>query len=256
MSSTSLPFINTASNLLSEKSNLVKILFIFVVILFLFTNLIKINPGHFLAISVTIAVGIFYIQSDVDTNIKLMETLGDIQTPNYEPKFIYLDADLIEAFYSLKTDFYQYNPDTYEKTLKATDSLLRISKDMTTILLPQPEPINNNINFDEPSSPKKETKVTLVNDFENYEVAKLQYKLANNYLNSYIINLPSNPVLHKKFDVITKKIHTLLKKNLDQIYNIYKKNRKVYSRNITDYDLPVPFNGYGKGTTDKSFEYI
>ena len=60
----------------------------------------------------------------------------------------------------------------------------------------------------------------------------------------------------ERFDVITKKIHTLLKKNLDQIYNIYKKNRKVYSRNITDYDLPVPFNGYGKGTTDKSFEYI
>lgn len=261
MASYSIPFINTASISLTDNNFVVKILAVFTISLFLFTNLIHVNPGHFLAIFATALAGFIYIQSNVDTNYKIMEKMVFIETDAFKPKFIYQDADLIEIFHSLKLDFYQYNPKVYDSALKACDNLLRIKKDMNLELLPQPIPVNNNINFeDDPSlkvsSSKKPGKTVLVNAYENYEAAKIQYKLCVNHIFSYIVSIPSNPVIHEKYNRVTKKAQLLLKRNLDEIYQIYKKNKRVYDRDITNYDLQEPYNSYGKKGISTAFEYI
>jgi hypothetical protein len=234
------------------------VIFLFIGILFFFTQLTKVNLGHLLAIAFTISLVLIYIQSNLDTNQGLLTKLDNLGTSNYSPKYMYMDASLIILFESIKKDFYKYNKKTYNSALKACDNLLQIKYDMQLKLLPQPQVENILINFPEYEMKKNVPKTTnLVNAYQNYEAADIQYKLCINYLHSYIINIPSNPALHKKYSIILEKGDILLKRNMDTIYNIYMKNKSKSDRDITDYDLQVPSNKFSDNNLlTKSFDYI
>lgn len=165
---------------------------------------------------------------------------------NVPPKFMYLDANLITLFYDFKNDFYQFNPEAYIKAIQSTNNLLEIRSNFEIQLVSPVVVPNLQDNFaktykltksDEPIGTR-----TLINAYPMYFIAEKQYKLALNYITSFIVSLPSEPVMHLKHQEVTNKAQILLKRNLDIIYKIYSKKKDPGDSFITDYDDAQPMN--------------
>ena len=60
------------SLLWNDNKFVLKVIFLFIGILFFFTQLTKVNLGHLLAIAFTISLVLIYIQSNLDTNQGLL----------------------------------------------------------------------------------------------------------------------------------------------------------------------------------------
>lgn len=244
-------------------------LIIIVIVIWICTIVIDVSIGHILAFF--LIVGIIFISTQTineisnATNFDLeykFDSLGDI---TFQPQFLYLDADLINLYFNIKNDMYNYNPDAYINSLKATDNLLKIRGDFELQLCKTPTVPNimknfevlygqdksiidsfkaNDINYDL-SLDTSNCKDTLLNAYENYQIASSEVKLAMNEIQSMIITLPSDtPVYAFKHKEVCDRLYILLKRNLDFIYNKYQKTRKPYDNYINGYDSTVPFNEY------------
>lgn len=273
-------------------------LFIYIVIvifiLFFSTNVVNIGIGHLFALFISILFISFLVYYnneqllDFNKNIefKLKSLVNNNDT--YQPLYLYIDADLINLFFNIKEDISIYNYDAYINSLSSADNLLRIKYDIEKKLCKSPEPPNLLKNFgegkynnerDEHDIKKdflnisdyklKDDKICdsiLVNAYENYQLAEEQLKLCMNFLHSFIITIPSNPVIHRKYQKILDRAHILLKRNLDFIKNRYneyaKKEITFHTKFIDDYDLPKAINkhtynnNYIKNTAISNFNYF
>lgn len=163
---------------------------------------------------------------------------------NPPPEYFYLDANLINFYYDYKNTFYSYAPKAYIESVRAANALLEIrfnfQRDLSTnVIVP-----NLQDNYAESyvlryGEPKKKI---LANAYAEYLVAENKYRSALNHLQSFILNVPSEPIIHIKQQESLKRLQILLKRNLDIIYNIYKKHKDPSEPAINDYDLQQPSN--------------
>lgn len=220
-------------------------------ILFFFTSIVDIQLGHIFSviISVSIIIIITVIKNedvtnfDTDMEYKLNSL---IDHDDYYPDYFYLDVDLINLFYNIKQDLADYNYNTYVNAIKTANNLLHIKYDILRDLCNPPVIQDLSDNFKIIEEEDKECKSILINAYENYDNAEIQLKKCMNYLHSLIISIPSDPITHKKHDILLKRAHILLKRNLDTVKNRYDKhvmkNLSSNTRFISDYDLPKAIN--------------
>ena len=246
---------------LSNKTILYYIIII-ISILFTFTTIIKVELGHILALIIILLVlfGLTKKMNDTinHTNIELEYKQNSIGDHTFTPEFFYLDADLINLYFNVKNDFYMYNNDAYINSLKAADQLLSIRKQFELKLCPPPVVPDLTKNFEPMSSGGKigdtvtydltiesdpqKCNSMLLNAYPMYLLATTRLKESMNEMQSMIITIPSNPVIHYKHKTVCNRLHVLLKRNLDIIYRIYQEKKKIHDTPITNYDGQVEYN--------------
>lgn len=236
----------------------VSLLLVIFIVTYIFTKVIIVSSGHFLAVIIVVGLLANYSRNNIFANEKILAKLENLSSKRYAPKYMYMDSDLIILFDNIKLDFYKYNPRVFENALKACDNLLRLRYEMELELLPQPK-IKNILENDDKDEEKEQVpkKVGLLNSLQTFEAAEIQYHLCINYLHSYIISIPSNRVLHKKFSIVTEKADILLKRNLDIIYHIYNDNRKLGDPELVEYHTQRAYNSVDTSNNlVHSFDFI
>lgn len=266
-------------NIFPSKQNTLLYLVLSISIMFFFTKVVKIEIGHLLALIVTVAVILYLsftnLQDTTDFNTELEYKLnslmdpdlnGDIQVPDY----FYIDADIINLFFSIKQDLAEYNYDAYRNAIECANNVLHVRFDMEKDLCSPPTVPDLQANFEPNYSQnpdalnefkaradfmnidqydlKQDTKCKsiLLNAYENYQLAEENVKKCMNYIHSMIIAVPSEPVIHLKHKQISDRAHILLKRQLDYIKQRYndsvKRGMTTSTRLIHDYDLPKAIN--------------
>jgi hypothetical protein len=222
-----------------------------------FTTVITVSPGHFLAILIILALLVNYNKNEVFSNEQILIKLENLSTSEYVPRYMYLDSDLIILFDNIKLDFYKYNPRAFTSSLKACDNLLLLRYQSELQLLPQPKVKNILINFTEAEEIEEDPKkVGLLNSLQTFEAAEIQYHNCINYLHSLIITIPSNRTLHQKYAIVMEKADILLKRNLDIIYHIYSDSRRLGDPELTRYHTQQPINTVSEDALTSSFNFI
>lgn len=175
---------------------------------------------------------------------------------NNPPDFFYLDANLITAYRDLKTHFFEYNPDAYLNSTRAANRLLQIKKDFQTTIEQDPIVPNLKDNYAKTYELTHSNNTGIIkNKYPMFLIAEQEYKKALNHAKSFMKTCPSTPVVHLKLNDLTTKINILLKRNLDVIYNIYKREKKNGDQWITDYDNPKAYNKVaGNSVIENSFK--
>lgn len=253
-------------------------IFIYIGILYFFINVINTNLGHILAFFIILLVVMSIYTIDTKQSITIntelqakldslldfseynrkdsnvIEFIGlDLYGYNYPPKFIYTDANLIELFFDIKNTFYTYNPEAYIKSLLAANNLLEIKSNFELPLLPPVTIPNLQDNYTKQLKLQQTTNTKecnlLINAYPEYTIAESEYRNSLNHLQSFITNIPSEPVFHLKHQEILIKAEILLKRNLDKIYKIYKNKKLKKDSIITDYDNTQPYNKFADSTT-------
>lgn len=236
---------------------LVRLLILIFLIIYVFTTVIIVTPGHFLATFIVLMFLLSYNRNTVFDNEQILVKLENLATKDYVPRYLYVDSDLIILFDNIKLDFYQYNPRAFLSSLKACDNLLLLRHQSELKLLPQPKVKNILINFsrdEEPETGPKE--IGLLNSLETFEAAEKQYQICINYLHSLIITIPSNRVLHNKHAIVLEKADILLKRNLDIIYHIYNDSRELGQQELTRYHTQQPMTLNNEGILTDSFNFV
>lgn len=256
------------------KDTILLYLAVSVSILFFFTSIVKIDISHLVSLIIIIIFLVYFTlinnENITDLNIELEYKLNSLLEP--PPDYFYTDADLINLFYNIKEDFALYNYHAYENSIKCANIVLHIKSDIEKQLCSSPKVPNIKRNFTPNSqlnhsdlelNEQKERsdflnvneydfvddtrcKSTLVNAYENYQLAEENVKKCMNYLHSFIMKIPKNPVIHRKHEKILNRVHILLKRNLDAIKKVYdksiKNNMTSSTRLIEDYDMPKAYN--------------
>jgi hypothetical protein len=162
---------------------------------------------------------------------------------NSPPDFFYLDANLITAYSDLKTHFFEYNPEAYLQSTRAANRLLNIKKDFETVISEDPIVPNLKDNYAKTYELTHSNETGVIkNKYPMFLIAEQEYKKALNHISSFMKTCPSVPVIHLKLNDLTLKINLLLKRNLDVIYTIYKREKNNGDPWITDYDNPKAYN--------------
>jgi hypothetical protein len=208
-----------------------------------------------------------------DFNIELEYKLNSLMDPDingevYVPEYFYIDADIINLFYSIKQDLAEYNYDAYKNALECANIVLQVRYDFEKDLCSPPivpdlqanfEPVSDLTELNEFKAradfmnidqyklkQDKVCKSIIINAYENFELAEENVKKCMNYIHSMIISVPSNPVVHLKHNDISERAHILLKRHLDYIKKRYndsiKNGMNTSTRLIHDYDLPKAIN--------------
>ena len=200
---------------------------------------------------------ITYTQKDTESFYNdLVYKIDNLSVDKSLSNYLYLDPDVVVLFDDIKYDFYDYNKDVYEKALKAANTMLWCKKIIETQICPQPLVPNLLDNFGEinlKDSPEKCNKITR-HAYQLFVLSKEQYRLCINYLHSFILSLPSTPSVHLKHLQMMDRSRLILKRNLDAIKNIYKRNTSLKDQQINNYDTFVPANEQtGKIFEDENF---
>lgn len=182
----------------------------------------------------------------------------DFYSYNEPPEYMYIDANLIKLFYDIKNSFFDYSPEAYTKALVSANELLRIRYDFERIVESEPDTpfmLDNYLKSYKIKHSQK-TNNTLINAYENYQVADENVKICLNNLQSFIIVIPSEPILHLKHQEMMVQAEILLRRNLDIIYQIYKTRKIDYDSIITDYDNVKPISSFtGQDQLDTTFNF-
>lgn len=146
--------------------------------------------------------------SPADTNKNKVQELTE------KNNSLFLDPNLINVFFNVQ-DFYLYNADAFEKMVSATDSLLRIHRDLLT----------GAITFCQ----------------ENIEIAEEFQKDALNAYHSFIFALPVGQVLDSKFRNNKKRLEILLARHIDDMRAICRRQygNRASSRSGTKKPLDI-----------------
>ena len=181
-----------------DNNDIFKYIFISIFIVFFTTTIINSKISHLFAF-ILILFAVTYIQNRNKSRIKdfnedlefKLKTLN----PKNSPEFLHMDANIINLLSSIK-DFKKFNSDTFDKIVESCDNMLHIHSDL-----------KKGVNF----------------PVHNFEIAIDQGNLAINYMHSFIINLPTSEVFNKKHEKVLDKFQILIKRNLDKMYIICKK---------------------------------
>lgn len=265
-----------------SKDSILLYLTISIGILFFFTSIVKIELGHLVALIITI-IFLLYLtitknENVQDFNTELEFKLNSLLDNEDPPEYFYIDADIINLFFNIKQDFAEYNYDAYKNAILCANTLLSIRFDMERNLCSPPlvpdlkrnfKPTNQiqkskgigELNEEKEKSDflnvdkydfidDKKCNSTLLNAFENYQIAEENVKKCMNFLHSFIIIIPNVPVMHRKHEKILERVYVLLKRNLDIIKKRYDnsiKNKMSHTTKlIEDYDLPKAFNKHNE----------
>jgi len=211
-------------------------LFIISIVLFVFTTLAPITIAQIGGLLVGISV-IIILQdrefSNIDTFNREMEfklnTIkrlvrsakkdrpGPMKRKDVinDPQFLHHDADIINLLYNVK-DFYQYNPASFQLTVKSIDNVLRLHDELRLIN----EAIGNSEN------PAGEIRRGAGRCEDNLDVLDENQSDALNHFHSLIISMPSNLVLDNKHTDNQKRLHLLLQRHRDDAFRLCKKLQK------------------------------
>jgi hypothetical protein len=255
-----------------NKENILIYFLIFTILLYMFTTVIKIELSHTIALIITVIVILvmydYNKNSLYDVNKEMeykMYSLVDNKYKDYI-SHMYLDPDLIELFYYIRLDFKIFNITSYLKSIKYTNEILKIKKDVFTKLdCKFKESDTNDLDTtwvnpafsikDKEILDKTEGNCLLDNCVENFEKAEyLAIEVLNN-LHSFIITIPSNNFFHKKHKKLLSKAQLLLYRNLDEIKEKCETNKTVNYKTkfITDYIQPKPITNYKHSRADDYF---
>lgn len=127
--------------------------------------------------------------------------------------FLHIDADLINLFYNLQ-DFEKYNTEAYRHMVKSSNNILKLEEDLRKGVL---------------------------NCQENYEEAMKFRDHAMNHYHSFIYSLPSNEFVDNKFQNNQKRLQLLLRRHLDDMYRLCKKQYRKTGYNM--FRKPLTNNG-------------
>ena len=185
--------------------------------------------------------------TNTDLDYKLNSLLEEENRP--VPEFLYIEPDFINFFYSIK-DFRIYNRDAYVKSIKITNNLLKLKKDL-----------DNDFFYNEYG--KKEAwqnfgfiklpvkKNNIKNLKEIFETCELLGFRALNYIQSFSINLPAN--YKKKHKDALSRFHLLMKRVLDDIL-IHSKKHSNNPLIGQYYGLPKP-HAENQSYAEKRFNF-
>lgn len=244
-------------------------IFIIIVTLVLFTRVIDINLGHVFALFISIIVitlfSLSYKQDTTEFNKDMEYKLNYLDNDKSLTNYFYLDVNLISLFYNIKTNYYTYNPISYQNALSSVNEVLKVRNDMEkdicsysksgSILDNDILNINSSLVNDEVYTCGK----ILNNSYENYQIADENTKEALNYLESIFISIPPNENLETNFQRIVDRAQLLLKRNMDIIVSRIKQHEKEldYSKHIiTDYDDTKPINSLISKRQNANFNFF
>lgn len=130
---------------------------------------------------------------------------------NEVPMYLQYDPDMINLFHNI-LDFKEYHPLAYQKSVSSADHFLRLYSDILK---------------------------GSVNCSENKEVADKYASDIMNHYHSMIFKLPSNKLINEKFERNKKRLHLLVKRKQDEMFNLCKAKRKKEKIN---YSTKIDYN--------------
>ena len=196
------------------KRSLFNYLLIFVLVVGYVVRIVK--PTFILVVAIITGMFVTWWYNDKRStklsgvNEELAYRLKIIRPPT---QFFYTDPDIINLFYNIK-EFKDYNQDAYSRTVDSVDNVLAIHEDMR----------------------RKPFKCA-----DSLEVAKKQVLLALNSIQSIIITTPNDDqiydkyrpeILYEKHQKATKTLHLLLRRHIDDMHKMCKKQNKEIPINI------------------------
>lgn len=232
--------------------------FALVVLILVITSLTKLNKQGQVS---------FFVDTDakLDSLLDFSEITGttvklygiDTAGYNFPPKFMYMDANLINLYYDIKNSFAMYNLEAYIRSLRAANDLLGIKHDFELEIEASPIVPNLLDNFSSTFRLKHSgvKNGALVNAHQMFLIATERYKLALNHIQSFILVIPSEPIMHLKHADILKRSHILLKRNLDFIYEEFNKKRRSSDSVVSNYDLAQPYTDTDT-LVEKNFKFF
>lgn len=215
-----------------------KLFFISIVsiILFVFTRISPITIAQLGGLLIGFSI-ILYLQdrefSNIDTFNREMEfklnTIkrlvrdakkdrpGPIKRKDYisDPQYLHHDADIIELLFSIK-DFYEYNPASFQLTVKSIDNILKLHNELKMLN----EAIVSSLD------PRGEIRRGAGRCEHNLDVIDENQSDALNHFHSLILSLPSNVVLDYKHKNSQNRLHLLLQRHRDDSFRLCKKLQK------------------------------
>lgn len=128
------------------------------------------------------------------------------------PEYFHIDVNVIDLFDNVR-DFKAYNGEAWTQMIKATDNVLRLHSDM---------------------------RKGLANCVDHIETARMFKDNAVNHFHSFIMSIPSNPVLDEKFKKNIARFELLLRRHIDDMYRICKKQSEkqgwsIHRRPLIDF---------------------
>lgn len=220
------------SHLLHSMSGEDKVKYILItsIILYFFGAFTNADVGTIIGLVLSTIIVIYMVEeknSDTTLFNKDMEyKLKSLYDDERIPEFISIDSNMIE-FFSLISDYKEYNYSVYEKLISRTNQFLQIRTEIET--------------------------GTALNGYD-FEVAHDIYRNCMNYMQSFKISLPM--ALYENHELAEKRYQILMKRNLDIMldhvkeapYNVYKKSTYYYdtTRPSDSYneDDSTPFGVY------------
>lgn len=198
--------------------------------------------------------------STVNMNIELERKLSGLLEEEQRPPplYFYIDPDMITFFDSIK-DFRIYNRDSYVRSIKTTDNLLKLRRELENdYLINEEKELDSWQNFELIGNENK-GKITsnIKNHRQIFESCELLANKGMNYIHSFVVNLPADKFYKNKHKEAMDRYHILVKRNLDIILSHCKK----YSNDLLlgiDYGKARPHNKLkgNQGPLSESFDYF
>lgn len=176
------------------------------------TTILKATTSHIFAVVVCYLLLSRLKQGNEDENLKFNKDIDDKLSVIGNPKFFYLDVNLINLYFSIYK-WKSFNPHSFNESIKASSNVLRF----------------------------KAEKVARCVD--KYEIALEQSKIALNMLHSFVYSI-DNRLLIEKLKKVLVRLQQLLARHLQDISTECKSDLTVdiHTRYIEDSDGPKGFD--------------
>jgi hypothetical protein len=213
-----------------EAETLFKYIAVFISSIFLIGR-INIGLNVILAIFIAVAI-ILYLEDKRVTKSETLATQHELKLntikpipKNFEPYY-----DIVDFFFSIQ-DFYPFNPPVYEEVIDNVDNFLKLYEYVKKTGVETPE--------------------------KYYDIAENKKQNAVNALHSMIFKLEVDKIVTNKLDRSCKQLDEILRRYLDEMYNIYKKDiyKKGYdsTRSLINTG-PSPVNHYTNIIGDVTYD--
>lgn len=201
------------------------------IITMFFFSFFDIRLNVILAVFVAFLV-IFYLHDKTRTTIDTMDEQHRIKMDVLKPESdeIYKYRDVADFFFSI-SDFYVFNPPTFEDAIDNTDKFFKFYDDI---------------------------KKGIINCEQAFEIAANKKQNAINAVHAIIYGAPTSKIVNEKLINSHRRLDKILQGYLDELYDICHRDLLVNgydsTRNIINTG-PKPYNKYLKSSTNATFTY-
>jgi hypothetical protein len=199
--------------------------FIFISVMFVVTRVFK--PTFIHVIGIIAAVLLIYYR--IDERRSTLSNINDeldfrLKTLYPEPQNLHMDADLVNIFHNIK-EMRDYNSEAYDNALIAVDNMLKI---------------------------ESEIEAGVYHCAENLDLVIDQMYKALNQMASMIIKTPIPKALTLKYMKTMKALHIILRRHVDDCYNLCKKE---YARRPIDINTKFIYNDGPRPNDTDNLDY-